>query len=357
MISYKTGDLFQDNAEALVNTVNCVGVMGRGIALQFKKRYPENFKEYEAKCKLGEIMPGRVAVFETNRFIHPKYIINFPTKRHWRGASRIEDIESGLVDLYKVIKTYNIKSIAIPPLGCGLGGLDWPLVKSKIEAAFIDMDDVEINVYEPVGAPEARDMARNKQVPSMTPARAALVGLIHSYLKGLLDPFITLLEIHKLMYFLQASGENLRLQYVKEAYGPYAKNLSHVLNTIEGHMLYGYADGGNNPNKRLELIPGAIEDAEKFLSTQPDTLKRMKRVSELVDGFETPFGLELLATVHWLVESGADSLKTVIKETYAWNQHKAQFSQKQIEIALHRLISLQWVTPLDVGKESIQESL
>jgi O-acetyl-ADP-ribose deacetylase (regulator of RNase III) len=347
MINYKTGDLFNDNAEAIVNTVNCVGVMGRGIALQFKKRYPENFKEYEAKCKLGEMTPGRIFVFETNSFINPKYIINFPTKRHWRGASRIEDIESGLVDLSRVIKTYDIKSIAIPPLGSGLGGLDWLLVKSKIEAALIDIEAVEINVYEPVGAPKAEDMVRNKQVPLMTPGRAALVELIHLYLKGLLDPFITLLEIHKLMYFLQASGENLSLQYVKETYGPYAKNLSHVLNAVEGHMLSGYADGGNNPKKRLELIPGATDDAGKFLSTQPDTLKRMERVSELVDGFETPFGLELLATVHWLVENGADSLNEVIKETYAWNQHKTQFSPRQIEIALHRLISLQWVAPIE----------
>ncbi|HBN85050.1 MAG TPA: Appr-1-p processing protein [Clostridiales bacterium] len=251
------------------------------------------------------------------------------------------------IDLAKVIKTYNIKSIAIPPLGSGLGGLDWFLVKGKIKAALIDIKDVEINVYEPTGAPKAEDMVRNKQVPSMTPGRAALVELIHFYLKGLLDPFITLLEIHKLMYFLQASGENLRLQYTKETYGPFARNLSHVLNVVEGHMLSGYADGGNNPRKRLELIPGATDDAKKFLSSQPDTLKRIERVSELVDGFETPFGLELLATVHWLVKNGANSLNEVIEETYAWNQHKSQFSPRQIEIALRRLVSLQWVDPIE----------
>lgn len=346
MINYKTGDLFNDHAEAIVNTVNCVGVMGRGIALQFKKRYPENFKAYEAKCKLGEMVPGRVFVFEVNSITNPKYIINFPTKRHWRGASRIEDIESGVIDLVKAIKAYDIKSIAIPPLGSGLGGLEWSLVKSKIEAVLVGIEGVEINVYEPTGAPKARDMVRNKKVPPMTPGRAALVELTHLYLKGLLDPFITLLELHKLMYFLQAAGENLRLQYVKETYGPYAKNLSHALNAVEGHMFTGYADGGDDPKKRLELIPGAIADAEKFLSKQPEMLKRMERVSELVDGFETPFGLELLATVHWLVENGADSLDEVIKETYAWNSRKTQFKPRQIEIALQRLISLQWVAPI-----------
>lgn len=347
MINYKIGDLFNDNAEAIVNTVNCVGVMGRGIALQFKKRYPENFKEYEAKCKLGEITPGRIFVFETNSFINPKYIINFPTKRHWRGESRIEDIESGLADLIPVIKKHKIKSIAIPPIESGLGGLEWSLVKSKIEAALADIENVAINVYEPTGAPKAKDMARNKKVPAMTPGRAALVELIHLYLKGLLDPYITLLEIHKLLYFLQVSGENLRLQYVKEVYGPYAKNLSHVLNAVEGHMLSGYADGGNNPQKQLELIPGAIDEANEFLSLQHGTLNRMEKVSELVDGFETPFGLELLATVHWVVESGAGSLSEVIKQTYEWNQHKTQFTPRQIEIALRRLISLQWLSPIE----------
>jgi O-acetyl-ADP-ribose deacetylase (regulator of RNase III) len=139
MINYKTGDLFNDNAEAIVNTVNCVGVMGRGIALQFKKRYPENFKEYEAKCKLGEITPGRVFVFETNSFIKPKYIINFPTKRHWRGASRIEDIESGLVDLVRAIKNYKINSIAIPPLEVDWDGWNGILLEVEIEAALADI--------------------------------------------------------------------------------------------------------------------------------------------------------------------------------------------------------------------------
>lgn len=220
-------------------------------------------------------------------------------------------------------------------------------MKGRIEAALADMDDVEVNIYEPTGAPKAEDMARSKRVPSMTPGRAALVELIYLYQKGLLDPFITLLELHKLMYFLQVSGEDLRLKYVKKTYGPYATNLSHVLNAIEGYMLSGYADGGNDPKKRLELIPGATDDAEQFLSKELATRERLGRVSELVDGFETPFGLELLATVHWIVKSGANSFDEVIKETYAWNRHKHQFSTRQIEIALRRLISMQWIPSIE----------
>lgn len=158
MITYKTGDIFREDVDAIVNTVNCVGVMGRGIALQFKKRFPENFKVYESACKHKEVVPGKMFVHETGSLIGPKYIINFPTKRHWREASRMEDIESGLQDLVTVIANLDIKSIALPPLGCGLGGLDWSNVKGCIESALSQLSEVNVIVFEPKGAPEAEKM-------------------------------------------------------------------------------------------------------------------------------------------------------------------------------------------------------
>lgn len=343
MIKYKSGDMFDDNVEAIVNTVNCVGVMGRGIALQFKKRFPDNFKTYEVACKRNEIVPGKMFVYETGSMMNPKYIVNFPTKRHWRGASRMEDIESGLADLVKVIKAGKITSIAIPPLGCGLGGLDWDVVKDRMEAILGQLQDTRIDIFIPDGAPSVEKMVNNRSIPKMTPGRAALVGLTQRYLAGLLDPFITLLEVHKLLYFLQASGEELRLNYVKASYGPYAENLRHVLNAVEGHLLSGYADGGDHPGKQLQLVPGATAETESFLSHYPETCARMKRVEELVDGFETPFGLELLATVHWVAQSGASSLQDVVEQTYAWSGRKRQFSLRQIELALAKLTRAGWV--------------
>ena len=134
MITYKTGNILAEAAEALVNTVNCVGIMGRGIALQFKRAFPDNFKAYAARCKRDQMRPGRVFVFETGQILPPRYIINFPTKRHWRGKSRIEDIESGLESLTREIRSRGIRSIAIPPLGSGLGGLHWPSVRARMEA-------------------------------------------------------------------------------------------------------------------------------------------------------------------------------------------------------------------------------
>ena len=344
MIEYRQGDLLACNAEAIVNTVNCVGVMGRGIALQFKKQYPDNFKHYEAACKRGDVVPGKMFVYEVNSFTKPRLIINFPTKRHWRGASHIEDIEKGLVDLVCVIRQYDIKSIALPPLGCGLGGLEWNEVKTHIESALSELNDVEVIVFEPIGSPPAEVMARNLKVPNMTEGRAALVCLIKRYLEGLLDPFVTLLEIHKLMYFLQECGQPLKLKYVKYHHGPYAPDLRHVLQHIEGHMLSGYADGGDKPDKQIQLVPGVDADAAAFLMQYPDTIARINRVSELIDGFETPFGMELLTTVHWVAKNEKPaSFNDIINIVYKWGVQKRIFSPRQIEIAIERLSHNGWI--------------
>lgn len=343
MIEFRQGDVLKVNADALVNTVNCVGIMGRGVALQFKNAFPANFKAYEAACLRREVQPGRMFVFETGT-LTPKYIINFPTKRHWRGKSRLEDIESGLSALVSEIRARKIRSIALPPLGSGLGGLNWRDVKVRITAALEPLDDVQIIVFEPSGAPDAKAMVRSREVPAMTAGRAALVGLMNRYFSGVMDPFVTLLEIHKLLYFMQVAGEPLRLQYVQAIYGPYAQNLSHVLRAVEGHLVSGYADGGDNPDKQLELVPGAIQEADHYLRGHPDTRARFDRVADLVDGFESAFGLELLATVHWVAKQlGTDDYERIKTATYDWNVRKSQFSQRQIGVALDVLRAKGWL--------------
>lgn len=348
MIEYTSGDILKDNAEALVNTVNCVGVMGRGIALQFKKAFPENFKEYEKACKKELVKPGHMFVHETESMMPPRYIINFPTKRHWRGKSKIEDIETGLTALVETIRKKDIRSIAIPPLGSGLGGLEWEQVRSLIEKALEPLTDVRVIVYEPKGAPSNDKMVHNREVPKMTPGRAALVELIRRYLNGLLDPMVSLLEVHKLMYFMQESGEPLKLKYNKAIYGPYAENLRHVLNSIEGHLISGYADGGDAPDKQLHLVPGAAEDAAEFLKRNEETLARFDKVAELVEGFESPYGLELLSTVHWVIhKEGARSLNEVERKTHAWSERKQQFTNRQVAIAFDVLKRKGWTEGVD----------
>ena len=344
MIEYKTGDIFGENVEALVNTVNCVGVMGRGMALQFKRAYPENFTAYAARCKRNEMQPGKMFVFETSKLIGPRYIINFPTKRHWRGKSRMADIKSGLVSLVDEIRARGIRSVALPPLGSGLGGLPWPDVRVRMEVAFEPLDGVKIVVFEPGGGPIDVRANRSSNVPEMTPGRAALVGLMDRYVRGVLDPFVTLLEVHKLLYFMQTAGEPLKLKFAKGLYGPYAENLRHVLNAIEGHLIAGYADGGDAPDKRLELVPGALDDARVFLADKIATQTRIERVSDLIEGFESSFGLELLATVHWIAREGhTRTFDDLVNGIYAWNERKRLFSRRQLGIAVEVLSRKQWI--------------
>ena len=340
MITFTAGDILKAEADALVNTVNCVGVMGRGIALQFKNAFPANFKAYAQACARGEVQPGRMFIVETG-MMAPRYIINFPTKRHWRGKSRMEDVEDGLRALVLDIERLRIQTIAVPPLGAGLGGLAWDSVKASIVQALGGLSDTRVIVYEPVGTPDAAVMARTREVPNMTAGRAALVVLMHRYLAGLMDPFVTLLEVHKLMYFMQEAGQPLRLAYAKAPYGPYAENLRHVLQKVEGHLLSGYADGGDAPAKQLELVPGAYREAEFYLQNDGEAQARFRRVDELVEGFETPFGLELLATVHWVVSR--ESSEDVVDRVYAWNDRKRRFTPRQIALAVDVLQRRGWL--------------
>jgi O-acetyl-ADP-ribose deacetylase (regulator of RNase III) len=343
MIRFTVGDILKADVEALVNTVNCVGIMGRGIALQFKNAFPDNFKAYSVACSRDEVQPGRMFVFKTGYVSNPKYIINFPTKRHWRGKSRLEDIDSGLIALVREIRSRSIKSVAMPPLGSGLGGLDWSQVRPRIENVLSELVDVDVIVFEPRSSDD-RLVSAARKIPTMTPGRAALVGLIKRYLGGLMDPFVTLLEVHKLMYFMQVAGEPLKLRYVQAPYGPYAENLRHVLRDVEGYYVSGYADGGDDPTKQLTLVPGAAEESDGIISAIPDVQARFDRVADLVRGFETPIGLELLATVHWVwAMQGVRSDEDVLAAVYSWNDRKRQFTPRQVKLATDVLRRKGWL--------------
>ncbi len=345
MIEFQKGDILKADAEALVNTVNCVGVMGRGIALQFKKDFPENFADYEAACRRDEVRAGRMFVVHLSRFENPRYIINFPTKRHWKGKSQIEDIEAGLDALVTTVQDLDLKSIAVPPLGCGLGGLDWCQVRRLIEETLGGLTDVQVLVYEPAGAPAAEKMAKTKKAPKMTPGRAALLGLMRRYLAAVMDPYVSLLEMHKLMYFMQEAGEGLNLRFAKGSYGPYAENLRHVLTEIEGHFITGYGDAEDNPEKQIELNFEASQRAEGFLQRHPQTHAHFDRVGALIRGFETPYGMELLSTVHWVAkEEGATRVDQAMEKVYAWNDRKRMFREPHIRVAWRVLEEAGWLS-------------
>jgi O-acetyl-ADP-ribose deacetylase (regulator of RNase III) len=344
MIKEAQGNLLQANAEALVNTVNCDGFMGKGIALQFKQAWPDNFKAYAKACKSGQVQLGSMFVFATECLIYPKYIINFPTKGHWRENSRLKDIASGLQALIEEVKSRGIQSIAVPPLGCGNGGLDWQKVRPMIVEAFNQLPEVEVFLYAPVGAPEAKAMPIATERPKMTSARALFVKIMDAYAS--LDYRQTLLEIQKLAYFLQEAGESLRLNYGAGHYGPYAPNLNKVLERIEGHFIRGYGDS-QKPDIEINLLPGAVQEADKFIQGNTESLNRLEKVLELIQGFETPYGMELLSTVHWVAKylvPPAQSADDAIQAVHRWNERKQRlFREDHIRIAHQHLQQHGWI--------------
>lgn len=336
-----SGDLLkQHDVDAIINTVNCVGVMGKGIALQFKKKWPANFKAYAAACKAGDVKLGCMFVHDLGGLATPRFIINFPTKAHWRNASKIEDIESGLADLLRVMRELGINSVAMPPLGCGNGGLEWAQVRPLIERYFADAADIEVHLYAPENAAPVM-LEVNTATPKMTPGRAAILALLETYQAR--DYGLSKIEVQKLAYFLQEAGENLQLNFVKHKFGPYADNLRHALDRMDGHYIHGVGDGV----VESEITPdkNALIEAKRYLTeSSPQILERVEQVAELIEGYQSPFGMELLASVHWVAtRENAASANEALEKVQAWNPRKKQLmKQAHVAAAWQHLASLGW---------------
>lgn len=353
MIRFTTGNLLDADAEALVNTVNTVGVMGKGVALMFKEAFPENFRAYRAACKRGDVTVGHMFVYAREAVVGPKWIINFPTKKHWRHSSRMEWIQEGLRDLLQVVAENKIRSIAIPPLGAGNGGLVWSDVRLEIEAALDDVD-IDIIVYEPTAA--YQNVEKRKGIQKLTPARALVAELVRRY--WVLGIECSLLEIQKLAWFLEryitlAELPNpLNLQFAADRYGPYAERLRHLLDALDGSYLHcnkRLADAG--PLDTIRFDDAKRERVSIYLKSgeaQPYA-KALEQTSTLIDGFESPLGMELLATVDWLIHrERCDPRKDRVRECLgAWpggdqaGRRKQQlFDDRMISAALERLLPL-----------------
>lgn len=350
MITYTTGNLLEAEVEALVNTVNTVGVMGKGIALMFKERFPANTDAYTKACKAGEVQTGRVFVTETGELMGPRWIVNFPTKQHWRAKSRMAWIEEGLVDLRRFIEQNKVRSIAIPPLGSGNGGLAWGEVKSRIEQTLRNLEGVEVVVYEPTA--QYQNVAKKKGVEKLTPARALIAELVRRY--WVLGMECSYLEIQKLAWFLERAIEaeglknELDLRFEAKFYGPYADRLRHLLNSMDGSYLKSHkriADSGPwdtiwfNDDKREKLAVYLKSEAKAYLPA-------LEKASELIDGFESPYGLELLSTVDWLLvhEHVPPEPDALLEGVRHWSegasaaQRKLKlFDRPKLELALDRL--------------------
>ncbi len=349
-IEFTEGNLLDSKSEAVVNTVNTVGVMGKGVALMFKEAFPDNFKEYEAACKAKELQVGKMFVTRRDSFLGPKWIVNFPTKAHWRYPSKMEWIERGLDDLKAVITRNDIRSIALPPLGAGNGGLDWAEVRELIVEKFRDLQDVQVTIYEPTS--KYQNIAKRSGVEKLTAPRASIAEMIRRY--SILGIECSLLEVQKLGYFLERFNRKLSLpefefDFSANKFGPYSDKLKHMLNGLDGSYLHcnkRLSDAG--PFEPIRFDETKRDYVALFMKTEGKRhLPAVEATATLIDGFESPLGMELLATVDWLVvEIGSAPTVPAIKEKLQiWPGGKESadrklrlFEDRIIDIALDSLL-------------------
>lgn len=351
MISFTTGNLLEADVEAVVNTVNTVGIMGKGIALMFKDKFPQNFKEYARACKNGELRVGKVFVTENKELFGPKWIVNFPTKNHWRDRTRLAWIEDGLADLVRVIRENGIRSIAVPPLGCGNGGLDWADVRPLVVSALESVGDLDAVVFEP--SAKYQNVAKRKGVQKLTPARALVAEMVRRY--SLLGIDCSVLEVQKLAWFIERGvkryqlDDPLKFQFSANKYGPYSHNLSKLLDALDGSYLHcdkRLADAGpmdliwfNDAKKDRVAVYLSAGDGKAYIGA-------LEWATSVIDGFESPFGMELLATVDWLqqkesVGSSVDKVKSGLGSWAGGASASARkqriFDERSISLALQQL--------------------
>ncbi len=331
--------MLESEAEALVNTVNTVGVMGKGIALQFKNMFPGNFKLYSNACKNRAVKVGQLLVTKEEALLAgKKIIINFPTKTDWRLPSEYQYIEAGLTELVKVIKKEKIKSIAIPPLGSGNGGLDWNKVKQIMEKHLSDLD-CEIHIYEPSVA--IKEVLKKERV-KLTPARAMLLSVLYEMVRN--GEFVSEFASEKIAYFLQRFGakETFKLEFQPNFYGPYSGKVKHVLYYLNGSYIMGYSSKDKKPFEELGLIPDAEVDVKEFLDNPENKSYKhtVEKTKSFLTGFYSPFGLELLSTIDFIISNKeANTLEAITKELEIWSDRKKTLftNPKFIQIAINNL--------------------
>ncbi len=322
MIQFTQGNLLEGDVDAVVNTVNTVGVMGKGIALMFKERYPANFKAYKAACKAGEVQVGRLFVTASDELDGPRWIINFPTKQDWRSPSRLEWVKDGLTALREFIAQNRIRSIAVPPLGCGNGGLAWPVVRELIESSLGDLPETRVIVFEPTE--KYQNVAKKQGVMKLTPARAMISELVRRY--AVLGIECTILEVQKMAWFLERFVEHYRLpkeldfKFQANRYGPYSNRLEHLLDSLDGsYLACDKRLSDASPFDSIRFKESESPKVELFLKTEAKEYHAaFDQLLTFIDGFQSPLGMEALATVDWLItREGCQADLTSIKQGIA----------------------------------------
>ena len=327
MIRYTTGNILESNAQALINTVNTVGVMGKGIALQFKKAYPNNFNAYQKACKQGDIAIGKLFITKDHNLNSvEKIIINFPTKKDWRKSSEYSFVEEGLDNLLQVIEQQNIKSIAIPPLGAGNGGLEWEKVKKMIEQKLNDLN-VEIIVYEPTR--EIKEYLKTERI-KLTEARALLLYVLYDLVRN--GEYVSEFSSEKTCYFLQKFGAEkyFKLRFTPQFYGPYSGKVRYVLNYLNGSYIMGYSDLNKKPFDPLTLVADGYQEVKSYIESNPELAEIATKTTKFLNGFYSDFSLELLSSIDYIIAENNTFDKQIITQKLAeWNNRKRSMFSKQ----------------------------
>lgn len=320
MIIYKKGNILESEAVALVNTVNTQGVMGKGIALQFKNAFPSNYKIYQDICRNGNFQIGDLLIVEENGLISgKKTIINFPTKTSWRKPSEYSYIEKGLDKLVQVIEEKKINSIAIPPLGSGNGGLNWEIVKKMIEDKMSHLP-IDVFIYEPNS--QIKEKLKEERV-QLTDARAMLLFMLYKLVAN--GEFVSEFSSEKICYFLQRFGakEHFKLEYKPNFYGPYSGKVKYVINYLNGSYIMGYSSMDKKPFETLDLVSDGFEKVESYILSKPNLVQIVNKTESFLDGFYSEFALELLSTVDYIsLNKDTFDLEIIKNELESWSERK-----------------------------------
>jgi len=349
MIRFVTGNILESKAQTLVNTVNCVGVMGKGLAKAFRDQWPEMYREYQAACRRRELRSGKPFLW---RDLH-KQILCLPTKDNWKGSSKYEFIEAGLEAIRQQYRDWNIKSLAVPPLGCGLGGLEWDKVRALIEKHLGDLP-LETEVYEPM--PADLKIARFERKRVVTPVNItlplAIVGEIIRRARAAMPPAVSLgkLLVHKFAFFAQLAGAPIRLKFSKEKYGPYDHNLNHMIERLEGLYIRDESASWKRSDLRMLDEPAWYKAIQPLADELKPYSKYIDASVDLLKG--RPLDeVELLATVQYawcdLISAGLSGTDGEIGDyIHSWSREKQdKFSSTLIGRALSTLQGQGWLGP------------
>jgi O-acetyl-ADP-ribose deacetylase (regulator of RNase III)/uncharacterized protein YwgA len=368
MVKVEIGDIFESKAQTLVNTVNCVGVMGKGIALEFKKRFPEMFKDYVARCERYEVRLGYPYLYRT---LMPPYVLNFPTKDHWRSVAKLADIVRGLEYLLKNYKEWGITSLAVPPLGCGEGQLEWWVVGPTLYR-YLKRMDIQVTLYAPYGTPheelkpeflnEAPRPAGPRQSISESRLQPGLIGLVEILRRIEEQPYhwpVGRTIFQKIAYVATEEGLPTGLQHERSSFGPFARGLK----TITSRLINNGLISENRQGNMFEVKVGpTFDDARKV---HAENLKQWEPIIEkVVDLFMrmNTHQAEIAATVLFTarsLERGSDNQPTeqqVLEAVMQWKQkRRPSLNESEVAWTIRNLAALGWLEVKPSGNLPVSE--